>query len=73
MTAIQTSMKTADGLAIYDLDPQAGELWAVAGPAGVDPRSIDPDSLPEGFRWVEDEEWGFIGCGLRFVVEFKPC
>jgi hypothetical protein len=42
---------------VYDLDPQASELWAVAGPAGVDPRTIDPDALPAGFRWVDDAEW----------------
>lgn len=41
----------------YDLDPNASELWVVEGPAGVDPKSIDPDHLPEGFRWVSDEEW----------------
>jgi hypothetical protein len=53
-------MKTKDGLTVYDLDPQAGELWAVAGPNGFDPKAIDPDNLPDGFRWVEDEEWEAI-------------
>ena len=57
MNAVKTNYKTCDGLTIYDLDPQSSELWAVAGPDGVDPRTIDPDNLPEGFRWVESEEW----------------
>lgn len=48
---------TKDGLTIYDLDPQASELWVVAGPAGIDPKTIDTDNLPDGFRWVEAEEW----------------
>lgn len=57
MQATKTNMTTKDGLTVYDLDPQASELWAVAGPAGVDPKTIDPDGLPDGFRWVTDEEW----------------
>lgn len=56
-TAIQTKLTTADGLAIYDLDPHAAALWAVAGPPGFDPAKIDPDDLPDGFRWVEGVEW----------------
>jgi hypothetical protein len=55
--AIKTNKKTSDGLTVYDLDPQASELWAVAGPDGIDPSTIDTDDLPEGFRWVESEEW----------------
>jgi hypothetical protein len=57
MDAINTRKKTSDGLAVYDLDPQASELGAVAGPDGIDPSTIDPDDLPAGFRWVEGEEW----------------
>lgn len=41
----------------YDLDPGASELWVVEGPVGIDPKSIDPDHLPPGFRWVSNEEW----------------
>jgi hypothetical protein len=48
---------TKDGLTIYDLDPNAAELWVVAGPAGYDVSKIDTDNLPDGFRWVENEEW----------------
>lgn len=55
--AITTDLRTADGLTIYDLDPQSAELWAVAGPADVDPTTIDPDALPDGFRWITDAEW----------------
>ena len=54
MTA--TALTTADGLAIYDLSQQAGELVAVAGPAGY-AGTIDPDALPAGFRWISEEEW----------------
>lgn len=53
----ENTMKTKDGLQVYDLDPQAAELWVVAGPAGWNVQDIDPDNLPEGFRWVSDEEW----------------
>jgi hypothetical protein len=49
--------KTKDGLTIYDLDPNASELWVVAGPSGYDEKAIDPDNLPEGFRWVDSDEW----------------
>jgi len=52
-------MRTADGLMIYDLKPHASELWAIAGPDGWQGRlgEIDTDHLPEGFRWVSDDEW----------------
>lgn len=55
--ATVTDLHTEEGLTIYDLDPLAAELVAVAGPAGADPRAIDPDALPDGFRWVSDAEW----------------
>lgn len=55
--AERTNLTTADGLAVYDLEPQAADLVAVAGPAGVDPSTIDQDSLPAGFRWVTPAEW----------------
>lgn len=48
---------TRDGLHVYDLDPKASELWVVAGPDVVDPRTIDPDALPLEWRWVENDEW----------------
>lgn len=57
MSAIKTGLMTADGLFVYDLDPQASELWTVAGPDGVDPTSIDIDDLPAGFRFVTEYEW----------------
>jgi hypothetical protein len=41
----------------YDLDPHASDLWVVAGPHGHDPATIDPDNLPDGFRWVSEDEW----------------
>lgn len=60
MKARETDLRTRDGLAIYDLCPQGGELWAVAGPSGIDPEMIDHESLPDGFRFVtgEDGGWG---------------
>lgn len=57
MQAITTNLMTLDGLTVYDLCPQGGELLAVAGPSGFDPKLIDPDNLPDGFRWVESDEW----------------
>ena len=51
------AMITKDGLVVYDLEPQAAELWAVAGPIGYRANEIDPDNLPKGFRWVTSEEW----------------
>jgi len=45
--AIKTNKKTSDGLTVYDLDPQASESWAVAGPDGIDPSTIDTDDLTE--------------------------
>lgn len=53
----KTDLTALDGLAIYDLQPQASELWCVAGPDGFDPATIDSDILPEGFRWMSVEEW----------------
>ena len=58
--AIKTTKKTSDGLAVYDLDPQAADLWAVAGPDGVDPGKIDHECLPDGFRWVTSDEWASL-------------
>lgn len=55
--AVLTDMKTEFGEFVYDLDPQAGDLWAVAGRREYDPVTIDPDDLPVGFRWIQDEEW----------------
>jgi hypothetical protein len=57
-----TDYTTTDGLRVYDLDPQAGDLWAVAGPDGHDPREIDVDDLPQGWRWVDEDEWSSLVC-----------
>ena len=51
-----TGLVTEDGLWLYDLEPQSSELMVVAGPPDF-VGTIDPDHLPHGFRWVEDEEW----------------
>lgn len=69
MKAFQTNKTTKDGLFIYDLAPQASELWAVAGPAGFDPSTIDTDNLPAGFRWVE--AWEFNE-PQAFILVFRP-
>jgi hypothetical protein len=77
--AIKTNKKTADGLTVYDLDPKAAELWAVAGPDGVDPKTIDSENLLEGFRWVTADEWeGFKDGEINdeqqgaFILVFRP-
>lgn len=41
----------------YDLELLGGELMVVAGPKGWKVADIDPDALPDGFRWVTGEEW----------------
>ncbi len=64
MNAEDTGFKTKDGLTVYDIDPLSSELWAVAGPAGIDPESIDPDELPQGCRWVDDAEWSELNDAL---------
>lgn len=76
--ATQTGLCTAEGLVVYDLAPQAAELWAVAGPDGF-AGEIDPDNLPEGFRWVDGWEWETlheadysevcIDCGSEHIEE----
>jgi len=48
---------TEQSIVWYDLDPLAGELWVVEGPDGHDPDKLNPDDLPDGFRWLEDGEW----------------
>jgi hypothetical protein len=64
MTATKkTNLRTADGLTVYDLDPQAADLWAVAGPDGLDPATIDTDNLPDGCRWVDNGEWEWLNAG----------
>ena len=55
-----TNLTTRDGLRVYDLDTQASELWAVAGPAGYNVNAIDAKFLPDGFRWVSDAEWAAL-------------
>ena len=81
MKAIKTNMRTADGLTVYDLAPQAADLYAVAGPAGYDPvelaAMVADDQLPAGIRWIKDEEWsdwtdsqtaGSGGVGLKILA-----
>ena len=67
MNAYETGLTTDDGLKVYDLTPQSGDLVAVAGPSGVDPSTIDPDALPNGFRWVQYSEWAELvtRCGIN--------
>lgn len=60
MTASKLARRTDrvfGGLRIYDLDPQNANLVAVIGPDGADPWTLDPDALPEGFRWCSDDDW----------------
>ena len=56
-TAETTDFATIDGLTIYDLCPLSGDLLAVAGPAGLDPRTFDDNDLPADCRWLEPGEW----------------
>ena len=62
---------TFDGLRVYDLDPQASELWACIGPEGADPRTLDPDNLPEGFRLITPSEWEAVESGEAEIVLYS--
>jgi len=53
-----TDLRTRSGERIYDLDPLASTLWAIAGPDGLDPKTVNIDDLPAGCRWLENDEWG---------------
>jgi hypothetical protein len=57
---MKTRYHTKDGLAVYDLDPLAAELWVIAGPDDLDEVAIDTDDIPEGCRWVDSNEWAAI-------------
>lgn len=65
MTA-RTDMITDDGLRVYDLCVLCHVLWAVAGPDGHDPDTIDIDALPPGFRRVQVDEWVRLVGRTRF-------
>jgi hypothetical protein len=58
---LDTGMLTRDGLTIYDLQPLGGELTAVAGPGGHSAaavaHSVFNEDMPDGFRWVDTDEW----------------
>lgn len=70
MKAIRTNLIiTGHAERVYDLDPSAAELWAVAGPDGVDPATIDPDNLPPGFRWLSNADWEGV-CSLAAQADF---
>lgn len=69
---IRTSLKTVDGLTIYDLDPLASDLWAIAGPDGYI-GEIDTDNLPEGFRWVTEQEWASLQDAINKPPKVEVC
>jgi hypothetical protein len=62
--AVTTDLRTRTGERIYDLAPLASELWAIAGPEGLDPTTVNTDDLPAGYRWLEDGEWG-LACARK--------
>lgn len=47
----------------YDVVPLASDLWVLEGPQGGSrllrtwAREKGFDAIPEGYRWVTDEEW----------------
>ena len=71
MPAEITNLTTADGFRIYDLDVNAADLVAVAGPEGWDPETIDPDDLPDGFRWIDEEEWSDAMQRSADIIDLK--
>lgn len=52
----------------YDLDPFDGQLWVAEGPAGYQPEELDPQELPQGFRWVDTEEWDARGSDVEILT-----
>ncbi len=44
-------------LTIYDLEPQAPMLMAVASERLLDPRELHVEDLPDDVRWVTNAEW----------------
>ena len=53
----------------YDLEPASDNLRVVAGPPGYNPYDLKERlQLPEGFRWVSQEEWD----RRRPEVEYIP-
>lgn len=57
MAAVKTGLMTQDNLYVYDLDPKATTVLAVAGPDGHDPAQLDLNNLPPGFRRIDSTEW----------------
>ena len=65
---------TKDGLRLYDLAPHSAELCVVAGPIGYWVSDLKVDSLPDGFRWVGDDEYRKVTNGVILYVMsvYKP-
>jgi len=65
---------TKDGKRLYDLAPHSANLCVAAGPIGYWVSDLKVDSLPEGFRWVDDKEYRAITNGISlFVISvYKP-
>ena len=59
---------TKDGLRLYDLAPHSAELCVVAGPIGYWVSDLNVDSLPNGFRWVGDDEYRKVTSGFDLFV-----
>ena len=62
--------KPKEGTCWYDVAPQAGDLWVVEGPLNYPihkiSEAVEHDSLPDGFRWIEDE-WQFFSDTVPMV------
>jgi hypothetical protein len=54
---VKTDILTQDNLRVYNLDPKATQIVAVAGPDGHDPEKLRADHLPPGFRRIDADEW----------------
>ena len=55
-------MEISRGKCWFDIDPDAADLWVSEGPLGYPTetiRNFNTDSLPEKFRWVEDDEYQY--------------
>ena len=57
---------SAAGRCWYDLETRS-ELTVVEGPVNWQ-EEIDPEGLPIGFRWIEDEEWEALHESIEIVA-----
>jgi hypothetical protein len=65
------------GIFIYDLNPNSSDLMAIVGPESIDANMVEYDAenhetmLPDGFRWLTNDEWATIQSGKPLAITRK--